>query len=133
MKMSKKLYCPYCGKEQHHYELSGHKGRICCEHCGQKFWYTVKVTFEYTSQCDKEADRYQVITYNEDCGADEKLEYQTLAMAIRVAKGYVDGTEPLADGLKYDGAIVYDLKYHKTVREYGYFPDWVKPAQDPAK
>jgi len=99
----------------------------------KKNWYAVKVTLEYTTRLDKEIGRYQVITYSEDCGEDEKLEYQTLAMAIRSAKGYIDGTKPSASGLKYDGAIVYDLKYHRIVREYGYFPEWAKPTQAPAK
>lgn len=134
--MNERLICPYCGQEQMSYELdnvSVSRVRIRCEHCGRRFWYTVKETREYTTQRDRGADRYQVITYDEDCGSDEKLEYQTLVLAIRVAKGYVDGTGPLADGLKYDGAIVYDLKYHRIVREYGYLPDWAKPTQGPAK
>jgi len=134
--MSEKLICPYCGKVQRTHEpdnISHSKVRTRCEHCGRRFWYTVKVTWGYTTQRDRGADRYQVITYDKDCGEDEKLEYQTLESAIRAAKGYIDGTEPLADGLKYDGAIVYDLKYHRIVRKYGYFPEWAKPTQTPAK
>lgn len=73
--------------------------------------------------------RYQVITYCDDSGADDKREYSSIKEAIRMAKGYVDGTEPLSDGLCYDGAIVYDLKNRCIVLEYGRFPDFARPAE----
>lgn len=73
-------------------------------------------------------DRYQVITYG-DGGADEKLEYRDIEAADRAARGYIDGSEPLADGLRYEGAIVYDLKERRIVREYGYFPSGARPIE----
>lgn len=56
----------------------------------------------------KTGNRYQVITYDSDSGGDDKRAYRTIREAERVAQGYLDGTEPLSDGLCYEGAIVYD-------------------------
>lgn len=77
----------------------------------------------------RETNRYQVITYDKDGGADEKRDYQSLEDAGRAARGYIDGSEPLADGLCYAGAIVYDLNERRIVREYGYFPSGAKPIE----
>lgn len=33
--------------------------------------------------------RYQIITYSDDIGADEKLEYKTIGEAIKAAKEYL--------------------------------------------
>lgn len=77
----------------------------------------------------KDILRYRVITYCGDSGADDKREYSSIKEANRVATGYVDGTDPLSDGLRYDGAIVYDLKNRRIVLERGYFPDFALPAE----
>lgn len=71
--------------------------------------------------------RYQIITYNEDTGADERREYSRKADAIRDAKarccfsssGY--GTDR--------GVIVYDLKARQIVFLIGYFPERHRPAE----
>lgn len=66
--------------------------------------------------------RYQVDTYSWDSGADEKMEYADKAIAIRVARSYVDG-------LDYDGALVYDIKVHRIVFLHGNFPDGALPRK----
>ena len=73
--------------------------------------------------------RYQVMTYCGDSGADDKREYSSIKEAAQAAKGYVDGTEPLSDGLRYDGAIVYDVKKRRIVIEYGHFPAYARPTE----
>lgn len=73
--------------------------------------------------------RYQVITYESDSGGDDKRAYRTIREAERVAQGYIDGTEPLSDGLCYEGAIVYDRVKKRVIREYGYFPDFARPNE----
>lgn len=45
----------------------------------------------------RETNRYQVITYDKDGGADEKRDYQSLEDAGRTARGYIDGSEPLVE------------------------------------
>ena len=78
------------------------------------------------------AERYQVVVYHHfENGFDEKLEYQTIAEAEKIAQGYVDGTlEP--DGFRYDGAAVYDIQDKKFVRIVGDFPD-ARAAQEVAE
>lgn len=70
-------------------------------------------------------DRYQVITYCNDSGADDKLEYSSIRVAEKAAREYVDGI----NGLSYDGAIVYDKAARRIVREIGYFPDFARPNE----
>lgn len=66
--------------------------------------------------------RYSVITYSRDTGADEKMDYGSLAAADRAARSYTDGF----DG-SYDGAVVFDRKQGRSVREYGVFPERARP------
>ena len=68
--------------------------------------------------------RYQVITYSRNDGADEKLDYGSIAAADRAAQSYTDGF----DG-SYDGAIVYDKQQGRALREYGYFPEAARPTE----
>lgn len=69
--------------------------------------------------------RYQVITYSEVEGADEKLAYATPAAASRAARCYV------AEGFEdsYDAAVVYDLKRKRVVEQFGRFPDTARPKE----
>ena len=70
-------------------------------------WLTREQIEDYA---DRMAARYQVAVYHHfENGFDERLDYQTLEEAERVAQGYVDGTME-DDGFQYDGAAVYDLK-----------------------
>ena len=72
---------------------------------------------------------YQVVVYHHvENGFDEKLEYQTLEQAEKVAKSYLDGTME-NDGFVYDGAAVYDLKEKKYLRIYGEYPDQTAQSQ----
>ncbi|MDD3228241.1 MAG: SNF2-related protein [Oscillospiraceae bacterium] len=78
--------------------------------------------------------KYQVIVYHHtENGYDEKLEYQTLQEAEKVAQGYVAGTmEP--DGFAYDGAAVYNLQEKQYLRTFGSYtilePTPVEPAAE---
>ncbi|MBQ3552478.1 MAG: hypothetical protein IJA35_04920 [Clostridia bacterium] len=69
--------------------------------------------------------RYQVITYSETEGADEKLAYETVAAANIAARGYV--SEGFEDS--YDAAIVYDLRKRRMVEQFGKFPDSARPTE----
>lgn len=63
--------------------------------------------------------RYQIITYNEDTGADERREYSRKADAIRDAKARCYFS---ASGYDTDrGVIVYDLKARRIVFLIGDF------------
>lgn len=73
-----------------------------------------------------ETGRYQVIVYDRDGGADEKLEYQDMEAAEQAARGYINGK---SDGLCCEGAIVYDLKEQKVVLLFGYFPPGALPKE----
>lgn len=73
--------------------------------------------------------RYQIITYDSDGGGDDKRAYRTIKEAEHVAQGYINGTEPLSDGLRYEGAIIYDTIKKRIIREYGYFPDFARPNE----
>lgn len=66
--------------------------------------------------------RYQIITYNDDTGADERREYSRKADAIRDAKArcYFSAR----------GVIVYDLKARQIVFLIGYFPERHRPAEE---
>ena len=77
--------------------------------------------------------RYQVVVYHHfENGFDERLEYQTLQEAEKVAQSYVAGTmEP--DGFAYDGAAVYDLQERKYLSIFGDYPDENAQAQVKAR
>ena len=67
--------------------------------------------------------RYQVIVYHqEENGFDERLEYNTLEEAEKVAQGYLQGTEE-TDNFVYEGAAVFDLQEKRYCRVYGEYPD----------
>ncbi|MGE4354207.1 MAG: hypothetical protein AB7D36_09005 [Oscillospiraceae bacterium] len=64
---------------------------------------------------NKSMKRYQVITYDPHCGADEKLSYTTKKEAEKVARDYRQIEN-------YDGALVYDLRDKKVLSIHGYIP-----------
>ena len=68
-------------------------------------------------------NRYQIITYSEDSGADEKREYKTIKEAEQAAREY----KYHSDGY-YCGLIIFDLVKRVIVREWGYFSDRAKPV-----
>ena len=89
-------------------------------------WLTREQIEDYA---DRMAARYQVAVYHHfENGFDERLDYQTLEEAERVAQGYVDGTME-DDGFRYDGAAVYDLKEERYLRIIGEYPDPAAHAQ----
>lgn len=89
-------------------------------------WLTREQIEDYA---DRMAARYQVAVYHHfENGFDERLDYQTLEEAERVAQGYVDGTIE-EDGFQYDGAAVYDLKEERYLRIIGEYPDPAAHAQ----
>ena len=89
-------------------------------------WLTREQIEDYA---DRMAARYQVAVYHHfEDGFDERLDYQTLEEAERVAQGYVDGTME-DDGFRYDGAAVYDLKEERYLRIIGEYPDPAAHAQ----
>ncbi len=53
----------------------------------------------------------------------QRMDYQTLAEAERVAQKYVAGTMEGEDGFAYDGAGIFDLQENRWLRVYGNFPD----------
>lgn len=72
--------------------------------------------------------RYQVITYHEDCGADEQCSYPTLKEARDSAKRQLY-TTPNTTGTA-NGSIVYDLKGRCIKEIYGYFPESSRPIEE---
>ncbi len=53
---SESLICPYCGHKQLSHEpenITSYASYEVCEHCDRGFWYTVKVTREYSSSKDE--------------------------------------------------------------------------------
>ena len=83
-------------------------------------WLTKEMIDDYA---ERMAPRYQVVAYHHfENGFDEKLDYQTLEEAEKVAQGYVDGTME-SDGFAYDGAAIYDQQARKYLRIYGNYPD----------
>ena len=83
-------------------------------------WLTKEAIDDYA---ERMAPPYQVVAYHHfENGFDEKLDYQTLAEAEKVAQGYVDGTME-SDGFAYDGAAIYDQQTRKYLRVYGNYPD----------
>lgn len=59
------------------------------------------------------AHRYQVITYCDDCGSDEKLEYSTVKKARDAIRAVYRG---------YDGYAIWDRLLSVYVDVMGYFP-----------
>jgi len=89
-------------------------------------WLTPEMINSYEEHM---APRYLVAAYHHfENGFDDKLDYYTLEEAEKAAQGYVDGTIE-HDGLKYDGAAVYDQQEHKCIRIYGDYPDEKAHAQ----
>ena len=83
-------------------------------------WLTKEAIDDYDKQM---TPQYQVVVYHHfENGFDEKLEYQTLEEAIKVAQGYVNGTME-SDGFAYDGAAVYHHQEHRYLYIYGHYPD----------
>ena len=83
-------------------------------------WLTKEMIDDYA---ERMAARYQVVVYHHfENGFDEKLDYQTLEEAEKVAQGYVNGTME-SDGFAYDGAAIYDQQARKYLRIYGNYPD----------
>lgn len=76
---------------------------------------------EYLTMCSKareESGRYQVITYSQGNGVNEKRKYASAEKAALVARGYVNGADPLNSGPIYDAAIVYDSKEKCAAKAY---------------
>lgn len=120
------LLCPYCG---HHHLLDdtfNRIGLIRCEHCRKRFIIETSEMNQFKTERARELDRYQIITYDRDGGADEKWDYQELSAAIVDAQKLLNGKY---DGVTYEGVIVYDLKEWKILREYGYWPDNERPRE----
>ena len=89
-------------------------------------WLTKEAIDDYDEQM---TPQYQVVVYHHfENGFDEKLEYQTLEEAIKVAQGYVNGTME-SDGFAYDGAAVYNHQEHRYLYIYGHYPDEKAHAQ----
>ncbi|MGN0978641.1 MAG: hypothetical protein ACI4PH_11350 [Faecousia sp.] len=70
--------------------------------------------------------KYQVITYSEETGADERLEFSRKREADAYAKAQLY-TNPRTYGTS-QGAIVWNLKDHCIVSVFGYFPEEARPA-----
>ena len=89
-------------------------------------WLTKEAIDDYDEQM---TPQYQVVVYHHfENGFDEKIEYQTLEEAIKVAQGYVNGTMK-SDGFAYDGAAVYNHQEHRYLYIYGHYPDEKAHAQ----
>ena len=83
-------------------------------------WLTKETIDDYA---ERMAPPYLVVAYHHfENGFDDKLDYQTLAEAEKVAQGYVDGTME-GDGFQYDGAAIYNQQTRKYLRVYGNYPD----------
>lgn len=68
-------------------------------------------------------NRFLVITYSDDGGADDKTDYASMAKAVRDAREYIRGKE----GLVYEGALVYDKAERRIVWQFGFFPESARP------
>ena len=89
-------------------------------------WLTKEAIDDYDEQM---TPQYQVVVYHHfENGFDEKLGYQTLEEATKVAQGYVNGTME-SDGFAYDGAAVYNHQEHRYLYIYGHYPDEKAHAQ----
>lgn len=70
-------------------------------------WLTKEAIDDYDEQM---TPQYQVVVYHHfENGFDEKIEYQTLEEAIKVAQGYVNGTME-SDGLPMMGPLFTTIK-----------------------
>ena len=84
-------------------------------------WLTMEDIDRYAQRMEPP---FEVVVYHHsENGFDERMDYQTLAEAERVAQKYVAGTMEGEDGFAYDGAGVYDLQENRWLRVYGNFPD----------
>ena len=84
-------------------------------------WLTMEDIDRYAQRMEPP---YEVVVYHHfENGFDERLDYQTLAEAERVAQKYVAGTMEGEDGFAYDGAGIFDLQENRWLRVYGNFPD----------
>ena len=84
-------------------------------------WLTMEDIDRYAQRMEP---FYEVVVYHHfENGFDERMDYQTLDEAERVAQKYVAGTMEGEDGFAYDGAGVYDLQENRWLRVYGNFPD----------
>lgn len=54
------------------------------------------------------AKRYQVVTYSDDCGADEKMDFNTLSEAFNDAIGY-QGKEDAAAVYDHQSGVAYSV------------------------
>lgn len=82
-------------------------------------WLTAEQIEHYAEEM---SPRYEVVVYHPtENSFDEKLDYQTIEEAERIAQRYLDGTMD-GDDLAYGGAAVYDLQSHQLVRSFGHFP-----------
>ena len=59
-------------------------------------------------------NRYQIITYDPNCGTDEKLEYKTIKEAKKAVIEYLKD---------YKGAFIYDIKTKSVKHAFNEFPD----------
>ena len=84
-------------------------------------WLTMEDIDRYAQRMEPP---YEVVVYHHfENGFDERMDYQTLAEAERVAQKYVAGTMEGEDGFAYDGAGIYDFQENRWLRVYGNFPD----------
>lgn len=65
--------------------------------------------------------RYQIVTYSRDSGENEKLEYETIAEAYKVARRYMRDKY-------YSGVMVWDKKTQSIKEIFGYFPNAAMPV-----
>lgn len=72
-------------------------------------------------------NRYQVITYSRDTGADEKREYTTIKEASAAALQELS-FRPGKVGIE-EAALVYDLKSKRVRAIWGFWPESAKPKE----
>lgn len=72
-------------------------------------------------------NRYQVITYSRDTGADEKRDYKTLKAASAAAIQKLS-FRPDEVGVE-EAALVYDLKEKRIRAIWGFWPESAKPKE----
>lgn len=68
------------------------------------------------------ANKYQVITYSPDAGADERLQYSAASDAKGAARRYIKTGYATA-------ALVYDLAAGRIVCTFGDFPQSARPTE----
>ncbi|MET0017128.1 hypothetical protein [Oscillibacter sp.] len=72
-------------------------------------------------------NRYQVITYSRDIGADEKRDYKTLEEASAAVLQKLS-FRPEDVGVD-EAALVYDLKEKRIRAIWGFWPESAKPKE----